>query len=212
MTARAHPRLRVHDGDGRQRHRRPACSPAPRACSPSGPTHARRLLADPGLIPNAVEELLRLTSPVQNLARTTTPRRRRCAARRSQPARRCCSATRRRTAIRAQFGPTAGGPRRRERPIIEDAVVQLRDPLLHRRRRGPRCRGRVVLEEMLRRCPAFAVDVAAGRMGRGQLRAAASCQSSRGAPGSRPPAGATSRLRRPRRAASPRRGPSLPSS
>jgi len=32
----------------------------------------RRLLDNPGLIPNAVEELLRLTSPVQNLARTTT--------------------------------------------------------------------------------------------------------------------------------------------
>jgi cytochrome P450 len=33
----------------------------------------RRLLADdPGLIPDAVEELLRLTSPVQGLARTTT--------------------------------------------------------------------------------------------------------------------------------------------
>jgi cytochrome P450 family 130 len=33
----------------------------------------RRLLVDePGLIPNAVEELLRLTSPVQGLARTTT--------------------------------------------------------------------------------------------------------------------------------------------
>jgi len=32
----------------------------------------RRLLDDPSLIPNAVEELLRLTSPVQNLARTTT--------------------------------------------------------------------------------------------------------------------------------------------
>jgi cytochrome P450 family 130 len=32
----------------------------------------RRLLDDPGLIPDAVEELLRLTSPVQGLTRTTT--------------------------------------------------------------------------------------------------------------------------------------------
>ena len=32
----------------------------------------RRLLDDPSMIPSAVEELLRLTSPVQNLARTTT--------------------------------------------------------------------------------------------------------------------------------------------
>jgi hypothetical protein len=33
---------------------------------------AAALLADPALVPNAVEEILRLTSPVQNLARTTT--------------------------------------------------------------------------------------------------------------------------------------------
>jgi cytochrome P450 len=36
------------------------------------PDQRARLLEDPGRIPNAVEELLRLTSPVQNLARTTT--------------------------------------------------------------------------------------------------------------------------------------------
>ncbi|WP_152531501.1 cytochrome P450 [Mycobacterium sp. UM_CSW] len=36
------------------------------------PDQRRRLADDPGLIPDAVEELLRLTSPVQGLARTTT--------------------------------------------------------------------------------------------------------------------------------------------
>ena len=36
------------------------------------PDQRRRLIDDPGLIPDAVEELLRLTSPVQGLARTTT--------------------------------------------------------------------------------------------------------------------------------------------
>jgi cytochrome P450 family 130 len=36
------------------------------------PDQRRRLVDDPGLIPDAVEELLRLTSPVQGLARTTT--------------------------------------------------------------------------------------------------------------------------------------------
>ncbi|MEE3853143.1 cytochrome P450 [Gordonia sp. LSe1-13] len=35
-------------------------------------TQRRRLVEDPGLIPDAVDELLRLTSPVQGLARTTT--------------------------------------------------------------------------------------------------------------------------------------------
>lgn len=36
------------------------------------PDQRDRLIADPGLIPDAVEELLRLTSPVQGLCRTTT--------------------------------------------------------------------------------------------------------------------------------------------
>ena len=36
------------------------------------PDQRRMLVDDPNLIPNAVEEFLRLTSPVQNLARTTT--------------------------------------------------------------------------------------------------------------------------------------------
>ena len=36
------------------------------------PDQRRRLVDDPSMIPSAVEELLRLTSPVQNLARTTT--------------------------------------------------------------------------------------------------------------------------------------------
>ncbi len=38
------------------------------------PEQRRRLLADPGLLPGAVEELLRMTSPVQGLSRTTTRR------------------------------------------------------------------------------------------------------------------------------------------
>ncbi|WP_435770576.1 cytochrome P450 [Nocardioides sp. SYSU DS0651] len=36
------------------------------------PDQRRLLVEDPGLVPDAVEELLRLTSPVQGLARTTT--------------------------------------------------------------------------------------------------------------------------------------------
>jgi cytochrome P450 len=64
------------------------------------PDQRARLLADSALIPNAVEEILRLTSPVQNLARTVT----RGVALRGVtiPAgKRCCSATRRPIAIRA---------------------------------------------------------------------------------------------------------------
>ena len=36
------------------------------------PSERRRLLEDPGLVPGAVEELLRLVTPVQGLSRTTT--------------------------------------------------------------------------------------------------------------------------------------------
>ncbi|NED61693.1 cytochrome P450, partial [Streptomyces sp. SID10244] len=36
------------------------------------PDQRRRLVEDPDLIPGAIDELLRLTSPAQGLARTTT--------------------------------------------------------------------------------------------------------------------------------------------
>ena len=54
------------------------------------PDQRALLVDDPELVTDAVEELLRLTSPVQGLARTDHPRRR--AARRHDPGRaaRCC--------------------------------------------------------------------------------------------------------------------------
>jgi cytochrome P450 len=130
----------------------------------------RLLLDDPGLLPGAVDELLRLTAPVQNLARTTT----------------------RPVAIEA---PDLGDPVE----IPEGTKVLLvyasanRDP----REFGPtaealdvtrtiprmmsfgygahhclgaaaaRLQARVTLEELLARCPDFTVDDAAGEFAPG---------------------------------------------
>lgn len=122
------------------------------------------LLDDPGRIPHAVEEVLRLTSPVQNLARTTTR-----AVRVGDvtiPAGRkvlLCYAAANRDG--REFGPTA-----------EDFDVGRRIVKLLTFGYGThycigaaaaRLQGRVVLEELLARCPAFTVDVAAGRYAEG---------------------------------------------
>jgi cytochrome P450 len=123
-----------------------------------------KLLADPGLIPNAVEELLRLTSPVQNLARTT---------RRDVelhgvriPAGKkvllCYAAANRDP---REFGPTA------EELDVGRATAKILSFSYGTHycigAAAARLQGRVVLEEMLRRCPDFSVDVAGGRYAEG---------------------------------------------
>ena len=123
-----------------------------------------QLLQDPGRIPNAVEELLRLTSPVQNLARTPTrdveirgvkiPKGKKvllgyAAANRDD----------------REFGPTA-----------EDFDVQRKISKTLTFSYGThfcigaaaaRLQARVTLEELLARCPDFSVDVERGRYARG---------------------------------------------
>lgn len=128
------------------------------------PDERRRLIADPGLVPGAVEELLRYTSPVQGLSRTTT------------------------TAIDIdgvaipagckvhllfasanrdpqEFGPTAA-----------TVDVGRRIPRALHFSSGPhhcigaaaaRLEGRVVIEELLAVMPDFFADSAAGRYARG---------------------------------------------
>jgi cytochrome P450 len=123
-----------------------------------------RLLEDPSRIPNGVEELLRLTSPVQNLARTTTRDVR--VGDVTIPAGKkvllCYAAANR---DQREFGPTA-----------EDLDVERRIAKLLTFSYGThycigaaaaRLQGRVVLEELLKRCPEFSVDVAAGRYAEG---------------------------------------------
>ena len=122
------------------------------------------LLEDPARIPNAVEEFLRLTSPVQGLARTTTrdvaldgktiPRGRKvlllyASANRDErefgPDAETCDVTRRiRRHLSFSYGP---------HHCVGAAAARLQ--------------ARVVLEELLARCPDFAVDAAAGRYAAG---------------------------------------------
>lgn len=128
------------------------------------PDQRARLLAEPALIPNAVEEILRLTSPVQNLARTT----------------------RREVTLHGVTIPAGrkvllgyGAANRDPRQFGADAEafdVTRRIAKMLTFSYGThycigaaaaRLQGRVVLEEMLRRWPGFHVDVAAGRYAEG---------------------------------------------
>jgi hypothetical protein len=123
------------------------------------PDQRRRLAADPALITGAVEELLRLTSPVQGLCRVTTrdvevggttiPRGDRVLL--------CYGAANRDP---AEFGPDA-----------EELDVGRRVGRMLTFSTGAhfclgaaaaRLQGRVVLEELLARCPEFEVDAGAG--------------------------------------------------
>ena len=119
-----------------------------------------RLLADPGLIPSAVEELLRLTSPVQNLARTTT---RDVALHGTTiPAGKkvllCYAAANRDD---REFGPTA------ERLDVERRPSKILTFSYGTHycvgAAAARLQARVALEELLSRFPDFEVDVAGGR-------------------------------------------------
>lgn len=123
------------------------------------PDQRRRLLADPTLVPNAVEELLRLLSPVQGLARTTT--------RPVELHGRTVPAGRKVLLLYAaanrderEFGPTAA-----ELDVgrhIERMVAFSYGAHHCLGAAAARLQGRVVLEELLARCPDFAVDAAAG--------------------------------------------------
>ena len=123
-----------------------------------------RLLADPGLIPNAVEELLRLTSPVQNLARTTTRDVELHGVR--IPAGKkvllCYAAANRDP---REYGPTA------DTLEIDRKIAKILSFSYGTHycigAAAARLQGRVVLEELLARFPAFEADVAGGRYARG---------------------------------------------
>ncbi|HYC55752.1 MAG TPA: cytochrome P450 [Candidatus Binatia bacterium] len=123
------------------------------------PQQRARLLAAPELIPSAVEELLRLTSPVQNLARTVTrdvelhgvtiPKGRKVLL--------CYAAANRDD---REFGPTA------EMLDVERKIVKILTLSYGTHycigAAAARLQSRVALEELLRRFPHFDVDVEAG--------------------------------------------------
>ena len=124
----------------------------------------RRLLDDPGLLPDAVEELLRLTSPVQGLARTTT--RDVEVGGTSIPA-----------GDKVLLGYGAANRDEREFGPTAEALDVGRDIARHLTfgygahhclgASAARLQARIALEELLARCPDFSVDAAAGEYATG---------------------------------------------
>lgn len=128
------------------------------------PSQRARLLADPGLIPNAVEELLRLTCPVQNLARTV---------RRDVELRGVTIPAGKKVLLgyaAANRDPREFGPTSEELDVGRRLTKILTFSYGTHYCIGAaaaRLQGRVVLEELLRRFPDFRVDVAAGQYAEG---------------------------------------------
>ena len=128
------------------------------------PAERRRLIEDPGSVPNAVEELLRLTSPVQGLCRVATgdTEVRGTTIAEGERVLLCYGAANRDP---REFGPTA-----------EQLDVARPVPRMLTFSSGPhfclgaaaaRLQGRVVLEELLAACPDFTVDAERGRFAEG---------------------------------------------
>ncbi len=123
-----------------------------------------RLLDDPTLIPGAVEELLRLTSPVQGLCRVAT---------RDVSVNGTSIAAGERVLLcygsanrdPREFGPDA------ERLDVGRTVKRMLSfgtgPHYCLGSHAARLQGRVTVEELLRRCPGLVVDPAAGRFAGG---------------------------------------------
>ena len=130
------------------------------------PDQRALLAADPDRIPDAVEELLRLSSPVQGLARTAT--------RDVEVGGRTIPAGRKVLLLYAsanrderQFGPDAEvlDVRRQPRQILSFGY----GPHHCLGAAAARLMGRVALEELLARCPRFTVDADAGRFAPGHF-------------------------------------------
>ena len=124
------------------------------------PEQRELLLEDPARIPNAIEEFLRLTSPVQGLARTAT-RNVTLEGKTLAQGRKVMLLYASANRDEREFGPEAEAC---------DVTRKLRRHLSFSY--GPhhcvgaaaaRLQARVVLEEVLARCPDFAVDAEAGR-------------------------------------------------
>ncbi len=124
----------------------------------------RRLLEDPGLLPGAVEEFLRLTSPVQGLARTAT---------RDVDV----GGTVIPAGDKVLLGYGAANRDEREFGPTAEALDVGRDIARHLTfgygahhclgASAARLQARIALEELLTRCPDFTVDAAAGESATG---------------------------------------------
>ncbi|HEY5246703.1 MAG TPA: cytochrome P450, partial [Acidimicrobiales bacterium] len=128
------------------------------------PEQRRRLAEDPSLIPGAVEELLRWTSPVQGLCRTTT--REVAIGDRTIPAGR---------KVHLLYGSANRDPREFG-PSADRLDVARRAPRMMAFGGGPhhcigaaaaRLQGRVALEELLAAAPDVTADLDRGRLAPG---------------------------------------------
>jgi len=128
------------------------------------PEQRDRLIDDVTLIPNAVEECLRLTSPVQGLCRVVT-----------RPVTVQDTELPPGTRVLLCYGAANRDPREFG-PDAEDMDAGRDIPRLLTFSSGPhfclgaaaaRLQGRVVIEELLARCPDFRVNAAAGRFADG---------------------------------------------
>lgn len=130
------------------------------------PEQRQKLLDHPEKIPNAVEELLRLTSPVQGLARTLT-RDVEIDGHRIPAGRKVLLHYGSGNRDEREFGPTA------EKFDVDRQIDRILSFTI-----GPhyclgaaaaRLQGQIVLEELLARCPDFSADVTAGAFARGAV-------------------------------------------
>lgn len=130
------------------------------------PDQRRRLLDQPALVPNAVEEFLRLTAPVQGLARTTT-RAVEVEGVRIPEGRKVLLLYASANRDEREFGPDAGAcdVGRRIRRHMSFSY----GPHLCIGAAAARLQARIALEELLARCPDFAVDADAGRFAPGHF-------------------------------------------
>lgn len=130
------------------------------------PGERAQLLAEPRLLDNAVEEMLRLAAPVQGLARTTT--RDVVVGDREIPAGR---------KVMLLYGSANRDPRRFGSTADEFDIDREVGTIMSFGYGAHHCLGaaaarlqsRVVLEELLARCPRFAVDHEAGRFAPGHF-------------------------------------------
>jgi hypothetical protein len=131
------------------------------------PAERQRLLADPSLIPNAIEEFLRLTTPVQGLCRVTTREVTIEGGTTLAPGERVllCYAA-------ANRDPREFGPDAEELDVGRHIVRHLSFSIGAHFCLGAaaaRLQSRIVLEELLARCPNFSVDSEAGVFAHGSF-------------------------------------------
>ena len=128
------------------------------------PAQRDRLAAAPGAIPGALEELLRMTSPVQGLCRTTT---------RAVTIRGTTIPTGRKVHLlyaSANRDPREFGPRAEELDVgrpVRRMLSFSNGPHHCLGAAAARLQGRVALEELLAACPRFTVDPESARLAPG---------------------------------------------